>query len=68
VLLRHCNTQQCLSAEAHEVVTDWGREREVAAATHTGAGHRFALTAVAHGKPEHAAVKHAADANVWRFG
>jgi hypothetical protein len=67
VLLRHCHTLQCLSAEPHGSVTAFGNEREVAACTQTGAGHRFALTAAAHGKPEHAVVKGAMDMNVWRF-
>jgi hypothetical protein len=68
VMLRHCHTQQCLSAEPHGMSTDWGGEREVAAATQTGVGHRFALAAAQAGKTEGAvASKPVTDANVWRF-
>ncbi len=67
LVLRHAATLQCLSAEGGASTTDFGVEREVAAWTATGAGHRDALRAAAHGKLESELVKAVTDANVWRF-
>ena len=65
VVIRHCNTNQCLAVPGHSSANDFGDELEVAGHTASGAGNAYVMQGLATGKPSSMTTKAPGDINTF---
>ena len=65
VVIRHCQTNQCLSVPGPAFANDFGDELEVAGHTASGAGNAYVMQGLATGKPDSMTTKAPGDVNAF---
>ena len=65
VVIRHCQTNQCLSVPGPAFANDFGDELEVAGRTASGAGNAYVMQGLATGKPDSMTTKAPGDVNTF---
>ena len=65
IVLLHCQTNQCLSVEGHELMSDFGKELELCGHTSVSAGTSFVMEGMATGKPQSMTTKGPQDNNLF---
>ena len=65
IVIRHCQTNQCLAVPGATVANDFGDEFEVAGHTASGAGNAYVMQGLATGKPSSMTTKAPGDGNTF---
>jgi len=65
IVIRHCQTNQCLAVPGATVANDFGDEFEVAGHTASGAGNAYVMQGLATGKPSSMTTKAPGDVNTF---
>ena len=65
IVIRHCQTNQCLAVPGATVANDFGDEFEVAGHTASGAGVSYVMQGIATGKPGSMTTKAPGDINTF---
>ena len=65
IVIRHCQTNQCLAVPGATVANDFGDEFEVAGHTASSAGVAFVMQGLATGKPSGMTAKAPGDVNTF---